>query len=165
MKIILQFLFFSIIFIYAHCEYTIASFEGLPFKVKPPSGMYELGGLNLDGETSGMNIACYGDFNNDKYTDIVLLSDDQKSLTIYLYSHRSYGFSSFDTIQNDKAIESVIPADYNYDGLLDLLVISKDGDQMELKFYFGHHSSEPPFFSISLKTIIGGFDKNMDYFE
>jgi len=65
---------------------------------------------------------------------------------------------AFDTIQSDKAIESVIPADYNYDGLLDLLVISKDGDSMELKYYFGHHSSEPPFFGILLNKIMGDLD-------
>ena len=61
----------------------------------------------------------------------------------------NYGFSPFDTIESDKEIESVIPADYNYDGLLDLLVISKDGnDRMELKYYFGQLSFEPPFFGI-----------------
>jgi len=50
----------------------------------------------------------------------------------------------FDTIQNDRPIESVIPADYNYDGLLDLLLVSKDDGGMELKYYFGqHHSSGP----------------------
>jgi len=66
MEKILQFLLLLFGFICVQCEYTIDLFEGLPFKVKPPSGMYQLGGLNLDGETSGMNIACYGDFNNDK---------------------------------------------------------------------------------------------------
>ncbi len=45
----------------------------------------------------------------------------------------------YDSIQNDKPIESVIPADYNYDGLLDLLLVSKVDDGMELKYYFGQH--------------------------
>ncbi len=75
MKIVLFLVSFAVL---CSCEYTIGTFEGHPFTVKPPSGktrflsilysigMYQFDGLNLHEETSGMHLVAYGDFNNDK---------------------------------------------------------------------------------------------------
>ncbi len=75
MKIVLFLISLAVLCSY---EYTIDTFEGHPFTVKPPSGktrflaifyrigMYQLDGLNLNEETFGMHLAAYGDFNNDK---------------------------------------------------------------------------------------------------
>jgi len=61
-------------------QYSISSFEGPPFTVKPPAGefpiiynninsnkgMYEIGALGLEVLKNGAQIMAYGDFDNNK---------------------------------------------------------------------------------------------------
>jgi len=117
--------------------YSISKFEGPPFSVKPASGVYELGGLDLDRVKDGVQIMAYGDFNNDKYTDIVSLADDSITLTVWLYNHETFAFSILATIKPDNKIVAVIPGDYDYDGKLDLLLVTQtsSGGSTQLLYY------------------------------
>jgi len=62
--------------------------------------MYDIGGLKLDDLPKGGQVIAYGDFDNNKLwgivfnywaykfsTDIVLLDDNSRELTVLIYSH------------------------------------------------------------------------------
>lgn len=139
----------SILFCTGLATFSISRFEGPPFSVKPPSGMYNISGLGFDNVTNGNQVIAYGDFNNDKYTDIVSLTDDKLTLTIFIYSHESFSFWPFVSFSVGNPIAAVIPGDYNYDGLLDLLVITIDttsNPNSAMGYYF-RTQEEPYFFS------------------
>lgn len=138
-----------------HCsQYSISSFGGPPFTVKPSAGMYEIGGLGLDGLTNGAQIMAYGDFDNNKYTDIVTIDDSLRTITISLYSHDSSSFSTLTSIKLNENIVSVIPGDFNYDGKLDLLVTTQSSSSTDpetyLKYFF--RTSDSPYFGKSENT-------------
>jgi len=131
---------------------------GPPFSVKPPSGLYELGGLGLDTATEGIQVLAYGDFNNDKFTDIIALQDDTKTLNVYLYSHSNFNFTQTVSLVLDNSVASVIPADYNYDGKLDLLVITTSSDGEETYFEYFFNNQQTPLFNAqpNLKSTVQG---------
>ena len=64
----------------------------------------------------------------------------------------TFNFATSCDIQFDDPIDSVIPGDYNYDGLLDLLVISsvQGGKQTNLAYYF--RQTEFPYFSTRIQS-------------
>ncbi|CAJ0628087.1 8090_t:CDS:10 [Entrophospora sp. SA101] len=97
-------------------------------------------------------VAAFGDFNSDKFTDIVVLDSTQKSISIYLWDHESNKFSkanSSDIEINDFLITNVIPGDYNYDGNLDLLLmgqtnpstIYRKNEPLYMRVYFGYDNA------------------------
>jgi len=132
------FVLLALFFAIARSElYSISKFEGPPFSVKPASGVYELGGLGLDNLKKGGQVMAYGDFNNDKYTDIVTLADDSKTLTVWIYNHENFDFTVLATIEPEYKIVGVIPGDYNYDGKLDLLLVTQtsSADSTQLLYY------------------------------
>jgi len=110
--------------------------------------MYDIGGLELDDLPNGAQILAYGDFDNNKFTDIVTLDDNSRALTVYLYSHDTFAFSPLTTLEFQQNVAAVIPGDYNYDGNLDLLVVTQSpgtaNPETYLKFFFRNKAS--PFF-------------------
>jgi integrin alpha FG-GAP repeat containing protein 1 len=117
-------------------------------------GIYEIGGLGLNNLLNGAQIIAYGDFDNNKYTDIVTLDDSLRTLTIWLYSHDSYSFTQLVTITRSNTVAAVIPGDFNYDGKTDLLIVTQTSQtpvttNLEYFFrtddapYFGASSNEP----------------------
>ena len=113
---------------------SIPKFRDTPFRVRPDSGMYEIDNLYLNNVTHGNQIAAYGDFNNDKYTDFVSLSDDHLTLTVFLYSPDSASFWPYYTNSGNQPIASIIPADYDYNGLLDLMVVRSNAKGQDNPF-------------------------------
>ena len=108
---------------FAFAGNAIPKFRDTPFRVRPDSGMYEIDNLNLNNVTDGNQIAAYGDFNNDKYTDFVSLSDDHLTFRVFLYSPDSASFWPCYTDTSDQPVASIVPADYDYNGLLDLMIV------------------------------------------
>ncbi|KAK9767766.1 hypothetical protein K7432_002149 [Basidiobolus ranarum] len=115
-------------------------------------------GLNAIGGT----IVAFGDFNEDKFTDVVVLSGDQSSVTVYLWHHETYKFiqSSSLEIKIDQAaadgfiITNAVTGDFNYDGKLDVLLMgqknpAKDEDLL-MRLYLGNGENE---FSQSYTTL------------
>lgn len=141
-------------------DLTIPKFRNRPFHVRPYSGMYRIGGLELEEISIGNQIAAYGDFNNDKKTDFVSLSDDLKTLTVFLYSSDDASFLLFYQTNFKQKVVGVIPGDYNYDGLLDLLVVTHTDEQLHspLTLKVLYHQKDYPYFmlekSINLKSPI-----------
>jgi len=121
--------------------------------MRPYSGMYRIGGLELDDISIGTQITAYGDFNNDKKTDFVSLSDDFKILSVFLYSGDEGSFSLFYQTSFKQKILGVIPGDYNYDGLLDLLVITPkvEADPSPLILNVLYRKRDFPYFLIEKK--------------
>ncbi|KAJ9055507.1 hypothetical protein DSO57_1003208 [Entomophthora muscae] len=83
--------------------------------------------LQLDQDVfKGYSVMGFGDFNSDKYTDIILLHDDLKSLQVAIFDDKKSGFVPSNFAYSAKSeIVNVVPADWNYDGRLDLLILTK----------------------------------------
>jgi len=95
----------------------------------------------------------------------VTLDDNSRALTVYLYSHGlfllncvtycldTFAFSPLTTLEFQQNVAAVIPGDYNYDGNLDLLVVTQSpgtaNPETYLKFFFRNKAS--PFFGTLLK--------------
>ncbi|KAJ3295635.1 hypothetical protein HK104_002440 [Borealophlyctis nickersoniae] len=106
----------------------------------PSSGLFEVS-VGLD-QVDG-SVAAFGDFNGDK----LWVAKAQTTVTVYAWNHREYGFKKlpdteihFDNQKpNDAIITGVIPGDFNYDGKLDILLMSKHSDsEAKLRIYFGN---------------------------
>ncbi|KAG0210115.1 hypothetical protein BGX28_009656 [Mortierella sp. GBA30] len=112
-------------------------------------------------------VAAFADFNGDKFTDIISLSDDQTSFSIYLWDHAAWTFSLLPTATVTIAqtpqpfvITNIVPGDFNRDGKLDLLVMGQadpvrnpDGELM-MRIYLGNIDSgwDPEFVQVPSST-------------
>lgn len=143
-------------------DLSIPKFRNTPFKVRPYSGMYQIGGLQLDNVTTGIQIAAYGDFNNDKYTDFVSISDDLSTLTVFIYSYSSASFWNFTSISLTQSILSITPADYNYDGLLDLMITTQNSDGVTMHVSVYYRSMNFPFFTTQQESDYVPLDLNLE---
>ena len=94
-------------------------------------------------------------------TDIVTMDNGLRTLTVFIYSHGkiclpcclnlvkdSFSFWPFTSLSFNNNIASIIPADYNYDGQLDLLVITVDSSEDPNTYlnYFFRTQTGPYFF-------------------
>jgi integrin alpha FG-GAP repeat containing protein 1 len=99
---------------------------------------------NLDGQ-----VAAFGDFNGDSAMDLFVISNDAKRVTVYLWDHDSFSFqlspSSEITIPEGRKIVNIIPADFSYDGKLDLLVMMKASGSSNTEMMLWLSSSEGSF--------------------
>ncbi|KAG2226834.1 hypothetical protein INT45_005799 [Circinella minor] len=89
---------------------------------------------NLSPSSTGLDgidgtVAAFGDFNNDKFTDLFVLGADQRSLSVYTWHHQNFTFiapsKTPQIIENDFIITGVVPGDFNYDGKLDVLLMGQ----------------------------------------
>ncbi|EJU05797.1 hypothetical protein DACRYDRAFT_75178 [Dacryopinax primogenitus] len=94
-----------------------------PFPAKRFSGdmLIDAGSLGL-AELDGRVVA-FGDFNGDQYTDIVTLSTDQRTLTVYIWDHSRYLFTKTQSIPFSQNVVNVVAGDFSFDGRLDILVM------------------------------------------
>ncbi|ORX98916.1 integrin alpha N-terminal domain-containing protein [Basidiobolus meristosporus CBS 931.73] len=104
------------------------------------------------GEISGTVVA-FGDINEDKFTDLFVLSGDQSTLSFYLWHHEQYKFvKTTSEIKIDPngaegfVITNVVAGDFNYDGKLDVLLMGqkdpgKAGDVL-MRVYFGNGEND-----------------------
>ena len=116
----------------------------------------------IDDKPEGL-IAAVGDFNNDKYLDIVAINNDLKTLSVWYYKHQenspdgskiNKGGSTIDPgAKEGEAIASVVPGDFNGDSTLDLAVFlhNKDMDNsVRLKMFLHDTSGSKTFESSSV---------------
>jgi integrin alpha FG-GAP repeat containing protein 1 len=105
-------------------------------------------------ESIGGTIGCFGDFNNDKYNDIFVISQNKSDVIVYLWNSNSYKFerSSVSIHYEDARIVGVSATDFNQDGKLDVLVQthpfnmavqppSLNTTVTKLMVYFGNYDS------------------------
>ncbi|CAG8512992.1 15985_t:CDS:10 [Funneliformis mosseae] len=132
------------------------------------SALYLLKDVGL-GDISG-TVAAFADFNSDKYTDLFVLSSDQRSLSVYLWDHADYKFtispSANITIsqneENSFIITNILPGDYDYDGNLDILVMGQTNPSsndrkkeplfMRVYFGYGNDTFNPNFINVPSAT-------------
>jgi hypothetical protein len=74
-------------------------------------GLYEVDvGLRqpLLGEEEGTNLMAFADLNNDKYTDIITVSDSKQSFTIHFFEPQKKMFVYQKTVKPNKDCEEII---------------------------------------------------------
>ncbi|KAF8894778.1 hypothetical protein BD779DRAFT_1609403 [Infundibulicybe gibba] len=113
----------------------------------------------LDAGTMGLNsdgrVVALGDFNGDQFLDALWLSNDQRTLSVYLWSHADFAYKASDSFRHPNVVYNVVPGDFTHTGKLDILVMSRSqtNGQMDLSLYpalptggFGTHqpSYVPP---------------------
>ncbi|KAG0003656.1 hypothetical protein BGZ65_001483 [Modicella reniformis] len=126
------------------------------------SGLYNVDS-NINLKDIRGTVAAFGDFNGDKFTDIITLGDDQTSFSIYLWDHAAWSFSLFPTATIVIAqtpqpfiITNIAPGDYNRDGKLDLLVMGQadpahnGNGELMMRVYLGNIDSgwDPDFITV-----------------
>ncbi|XP_078489525.1 T-cell immunomodulatory protein-like [Ciona intestinalis] len=88
-------------------------------------------------------VAAYVDINNDKLTDICVVSENRKELKlVYGGTEASVvQFKSLVITDDNLSILGVIPGDYNGDGYVDILITLKDGNSnsnlVQIKIFWG----------------------------
>ncbi|KAJ3892409.1 hypothetical protein GG344DRAFT_87791 [Lentinula edodes] len=129
------------------------SFAVWPFETKRFSGNSLLNAGSLGLKDPGRVIA-FGDFNGDQFLDALVLGNDQRTLSVYLWNHEEYTFQKSSSIKHPSDIYNVVPGDFTHSGKLDLLVMS------------GSWASGPLDLSVYPARADGGFDvKNPFYVE
>ncbi|UZJ55026.1 hypothetical protein CBS101457_004346 [Exobasidium rhododendri] len=82
---------------------------------------------NLDG-----HVAAFGDFNGDSAMDLFVINGDATKASVYLWDRDSFSFqfspASQITIPSGRKIVNIIPADFTYNGKLDLLIMMKSSN-------------------------------------
>mmetsp|Transcript_25175 Transcript_25175/g.22202 ORF Transcript_25175/g.22202 Transcript_25175/m.22202 type:complete len:106 (-) Transcript_25175:1809-2126(-) len=86
-------------------EYTISDFVGKLFSFRPPSDMYGIENIGLVEQEDGNRLAAYGDFSEDKWTDIVTVNDDKDEVRVLNWDNGSGTFLIISTLSfTDKEI-------------------------------------------------------------
>ncbi|KAG0252825.1 hypothetical protein DFQ27_007823 [Actinomortierella ambigua] len=114
------------------------------------SGLYnvdqDIGLQDIDG-----TVAAFGDFNGDKFTDIITLGSDQQSFGVYLWDHTTWAFRQLKeaTVRIEQTprsfiITNIVPGDFNHDGRLDVLVMGQENppgrpdSELQMRVYLGN---------------------------
>lgn len=107
----------------------------------------DAGPMGLDPDS---RVVAFGDFNADQFLDVLLLSSDQQTLTVYLWSHDAFAFQKSSSFRHPEPISNVVPGDFTHDGKLDLLVMSQSINQqnaLDISLYMavsgGGFASDP----------------------
>ncbi|KAI0689777.1 hypothetical protein BC835DRAFT_1407738 [Cytidiella melzeri] len=129
------------------CSLALSTKAIWPFPPKRFSGNSLLKAGSM-GVGSGDRVMAYGDFNGDQFLDLLVLAQDQQTLTVYVWNHEQYTFDKSTSIQHSQKVYNVVPGDFTQDGKLDVLVMSQDRmpNQLALQLYAGLPE--------------GGFEKN-----
>ncbi|CDU23256.1 uncharacterized protein SPSC_01885 [Sporisorium scitamineum] len=90
-------------------------------------GLINAGSLGLD-RIHGQ-VAAWGDWNGDQFLDAIVIDSNRQTANVHLWDRTSFSFGRDPaaTVQlpSDNKITNVVAADVNYDGRLDLLVMSQ----------------------------------------
>ncbi|KAJ5068550.1 t-cell immunomodulatory protein [Anaeramoeba ignava] len=78
-------------------------------------------------------IGCLGDFNNDRYTDLFIISSNKRKIEVYEWDQKYKEFfpneNAFINFEEDESIEQIVAGDFTYNGKLDLLVVGSKKTQ------------------------------------
>ncbi|TYJ56963.1 hypothetical protein B9479_002242 [Cryptococcus floricola] len=101
-----------------------------PFKEKrfKDEAFIDAGSLGL-GKLDG-RVAAVGDWNGDSKLDLFTLSNDGKTVQVYLWDKDKFKYKLSHTLALSSTISNIVPGDFNHDGHLDLLLMydkSADG--------------------------------------
>ncbi|KAJ3823019.1 hypothetical protein EV361DRAFT_914190 [Lentinula raphanica] len=94
-----------------------------PFEPKRFSGnaLITAGSMGL---TDPGRVVAFGDFNGDQFLDVLMLGNDRRTLSVYLWNHEEYAFQRSFTMKHSNDVYNVVPGDFTHSGKLDLLVMS-----------------------------------------
>ncbi|CEL54545.1 T-cell immunomodulatory protein OS=Homo sapiens GN=ITFG1 PE=1 SV=1 [Rhizoctonia solani AG-1 IB] len=110
-----------------------------PSKRFQSNGLISAGELGLQGVHG--RVVAFGDLNGDQFLDLLTLSEDQKKVHGWIWDHDSFSYTRSATVASfvTGRIVNVVPADINYDGRLDMLLMAlgKDGKQLDLSVHLG----------------------------
>ncbi|KAB5595192.1 Cell division control protein 73 [Ceratobasidium theobromae] len=128
---------------------SVSSLWPFPAKRFKANGLISAGGLGLD-KIQGRVVA-FGDLDGDQFLDILVLSEDQRTVTAYTWHHDSFSYTQSTSVSlfSSGRIVNVVPVDLNYDGRLDLLLMSSsnDGKTLDLSSALGGSGSDGLSFS------------------
>ncbi|GAA98182.1 uncharacterized protein L969DRAFT_93210 [Mixia osmundae IAM 14324] len=122
------------------------AFWGLPEPKFTYEGLIDVGDLGL--AAAHGRIAALGDASGNQQIDLFVVSQDQRSVTLWQWDKTSYVYraSSEPPISAPPSflITNVVPGDYNYDGRLDVLLMGQsnpggwfNSDELNLAAYLG----------------------------
>ncbi|CAE6446827.1 unnamed protein product [Rhizoctonia solani] len=110
-----------------------------PSKRFKSNGLISAGELGLQGVQG--RVVAFGDLNGDQFLDLLVLSEDQRKVDAWIWDHNAFSYIRSTTVASFIAghIVNVVPADLNYDGRLDVLLmaIGKEGKQLDLSLHLG----------------------------
>lgn len=106
-------------------------------------GLINAGDLGLDGIKG--QVAAWGDWNGDQFLDAILVDADRQTASVHLWDRTNFAFGHEPAanvrINDGTKITNVIAADINYDGRLDLLIMSQDTSastkELSMQVYLG----------------------------
>ncbi|KAK7449726.1 hypothetical protein VKT23_013201 [Stygiomarasmius scandens] len=95
-----------------------------PFVPKRISGkgLVDAGSMGLTGSD---RVIAYGDFNGDQFLDVLMLGEDRRTLTVFLWNHEQFLFKKSTSFPHPGDVFNVVPGDFTHSGKLDLLIMSK----------------------------------------
>jgi len=90
------------------------------------------------------HVACFGDFNNDKFTDLIVVTQDKLHVQIYEWDEYAWEFyyNNISTFAETSKIVNIAATDFNYDGWLDLLVTVDDPLSEKVLLHVYIHDTE-----------------------
>ncbi|WFD45219.1 hypothetical protein MPSI1_003897 [Malassezia psittaci] len=109
--------------------YAYASFGfGLGSKRFKEEGIVEVGSLGL--ESGSGTLVAWAHYNHDRFLDAVMMNANRTSLAIHPWNHHMFQFEKQPiyqlTVPTGEQIVNVVPADFTYDGRVDLLVMTEN---------------------------------------
>lgn len=105
---------------------TLASFGFAPKRFKE-EGPVDVGALGL-GNVSGALVA-WGHYNDDRFLDAFVTNAERTAVQIHEWVHLEFAFNATPAavlqVPSDLRIVNVVPADFTYDGRVDVLVMAE----------------------------------------
>ncbi|SPO34644.1 uncharacterized protein PSFLO_00115 [Pseudozyma flocculosa] len=107
-------------------------------------GLINAGSLGLDRLTG--QVVAWGDWNGDQFLDAITLDSDRRSIAVHQWNHKTFSFepkaAATLSLPPGIAATNIVAADLNYDGRLDLLVMSQSAtasssDELNMSVYLG----------------------------
>ncbi|KAG8727135.1 hypothetical protein FRC11_013845, partial [Ceratobasidium sp. 423] len=118
---------------------TAAALWPFPSKRFKGNALISAGELGLKGVQG--RVVAFGDLNGDQFLDLLVLSEDQRKVEGWVWDHNAFSYKRSTTIASFVAgrIVNVVPADLNYDGRLDILIMAmgNDGKKLDLSLHVG----------------------------
>ncbi|KAL9936040.1 hypothetical protein V8E36_004882 [Tilletia maclaganii] len=127
-----------------------AALFGLGTKRFQYEGLINAGSLGLDKVVGDGEVVALSHVNADHFVDAFVLNEDRTRLDVYLWDHAAFAFkadpASSISAPSGQVIANVVPGDFDYDGRLDVLLMtqaksrSSSMDELRHGLYLGQAS-------------------------